>query len=102
MSKKTFTTAPRPRSLSAEEIDAYVSGGAGHDTAAMPRPEAAPRAQAGAAGAGGPSKRLSLDLPEELHRRFKAACAATGRKMGAELAVFIEARTAELEAERNK
>lgn len=99
MSKKTFTTAPRPRSLSAEEIDAYVSGGAGHDTAVPPRPEAAPRAQA---GAGGATRRLSLDLPEELHRRFKAACAANGRKMGAELAIFIEARTAELEAERNK
>lgn len=99
MSKKTFTTAPRPRSLSAEEIDAFVSGGAGHDTAALARSEAAARPPAAPTG---PTKRLSLDLPEELHRRFKAACAATGRKMGAELASFIEARTAELEAERNK
>jgi hypothetical protein len=47
-------------------------------------------------------KRLSLDLPEDTHRRFKAACAATGRKMGAELLAFIEARTAEIEAELRK
>lgn len=90
MSKKTFSSAPRPKPLTPETIDAYVQGGAGHDTHA-PAPKAIERAPEG------PTKRLSLDLPEDAHRRFKVACAATGRKMAAELTAFIERRTKELE-----
>ncbi len=96
MSKKTFAAAPTPKPLTDDQIDAYVSGGTGHDTAAS-RPALAPAKEPA-----GPMKRLSLDLPEDTHRRFKAACAATGRKMGAELLAFIETRTAELEAELRK
>jgi len=44
-----------------------------------------------------PTARLSLDLPAELHSRFKAACARSRLKMTAELLAFIERRTAELE-----
>lgn len=94
MSKKTFTAAPKPKAPTPEAIDAYVRGGAGHDTTA-PRP-APQKAQEG------PVKRLSIDMPENMHRRFKAACAATGRKMAAELLTFIETRTTELEAETRK
>ncbi|MGF1525732.1 MAG: hypothetical protein ACFCBW_02910 [Candidatus Competibacterales bacterium] len=44
------------------------------------------------------TKRLSLDLPESLHRRFKTACSgANGGKMISEMLAFVEARTAELE-----
>ena len=93
MSRKSFTAAPKPKPLTAEAIDAYVQGGAGHDTKAPTPTQRAPE---------GPSKRLSLDMPEELHRRFKVACAATGRKMAAELLAFVESRTAELEAETRK
>lgn len=96
MSKKSFAAAPRPKQLTAESIDAYVQGGAGHDTAAMPAPEPAAKPK------DTPMKRLSLDLPEDTHRRFKVACAATGRKMVSELTAFIERRTAELEEERHK
>ena len=46
-----------------------------------------------------PIKRLSLDLPQSLHTRFKTACSATRRKMGNELRDFIAARTEELEKE---
>ena len=46
-----------------------------------------------------PVKRLSLNLPESLHTRFKASCAATGRRMTPELQALVEQRTAELEAE---
>lgn len=46
-----------------------------------------------------PTKRLSLDLPESLHMRFKTACAATNRKMGTEMQQFIERRTEEIEHE---
>lgn len=97
MSKKSFTTAPKPRQPTAEQIDAYVQGGAGHDrgSAAPPVPQAAAKP----APAAGPMKRLSIDLPAAAHTRFKTACSATGRKMNDELQAFIDRRTAELEAE---
>lgn len=96
MSKKTFATAPRPKPLAPETIDAYVQGGAGHDTTSQQAPATAEKLK------DVPMKRLSLDLPEEAHRRFKVACAATGRKMATELTAFIERRTVELESENHK
>ena len=92
MPKKTFTAAPKPRQLTAEEIEAFERSGAGHDR--QPAPGAAAPSQPAE-----PSKRLSLDLPASVHRRFKTACSATGRKMVGELQHLIERRTAELEAE---
>ncbi|MEE9320076.1 MAG: hypothetical protein V3U76_06480 [Granulosicoccus sp.] len=44
-----------------------------------------------------PTRRLSLDLPASIHKRFKTACSATDRKMTAEVLKFIERRTRELE-----
>lgn len=94
MSKKSFTAAPKPRPLTAEAIEAYETGGAGHDRAAVVTPvqAAAPKPQEH-------TKRLSLDLPASVHMRFKTACSATGRKMVGEIQDFIERRTAELEDE---
>ena len=46
-----------------------------------------------------PVKRLSLNLRESLHRRFKSACSATNRKMATELQELVTRRTAELEHE---
>jgi hypothetical protein len=46
-----------------------------------------------------PTRRLSIDLPESLHRRFKTACSKTDKKMLAEVADFIRRRTEELERE---
>ena len=46
-----------------------------------------------------PLVRLTIDLPESAHTRFKAACAMTKRKMVDEVRGFIEQRTFELEAE---
>lgn len=89
MSKKTFSAAPRPKQPTDDQILAFERGGAGHDKATR-QPEKV---------IGEPAKRLSLDLPESVHTRFKTACSATGRKMGAELQSFIEQRTQELEAE---
>ncbi|MDP2622098.1 MAG: hypothetical protein Q8P46_18305 [Hyphomicrobiales bacterium] len=43
--------------------------------------------------------RLTIDLPESAHTRFKAACASTRRKMVDEVRDFIEQRTAELEGD---
>ena len=89
MSRKTFTAAPKPRQPTAETIERYEKGGAGHDRQAAPV-RAAPAE---------PTKRLSLDLPASTHTRFKTACSATGRKMVSEIQQFIERRTAELENE---
>jgi hypothetical protein len=36
-------------------------------------------------------KRLTLDVPEELHRKIKAACANRGVKMVDEIRVLLEA-----------
>tara|TARA_R110002072_G_scaffold191757_1_gene348524 strand:+ start:190 stop:477 length:288 start_codon:yes stop_codon:yes gene_type:complete len=95
MSKKSFAAAPKPKQLAPEQIDAYVHGGAGHDTSSSTEP-AAEKTKSG------PMKRLSIDVPEETHRRFKVACAASGRKMAVELTAFIEQHIEELERETNK
>jgi hypothetical protein len=42
-------------------------------------------------------KRLSIDMPASLHRRFRRACIATDRVMVSEILAFIERRAAELE-----
>jgi len=96
MSKKTFQTAPKPKPQpTADEIAAFERSGSGHDAAAQnvgsPKPTKAADAE--------PTKRLSLDVPQSVHVRFKTACSATGRKMVGEVMAFIEQRTAELEEE---
>lgn len=85
MSKKDLKK-PSPRKRpTADEIDAYVSGGAGKDTEAQipVKTETA---------------RLTVDLPQEQHRRFKVACALAGTEMANEIRQFIDRRCAELEA----
>ena len=43
------------------------------------------------------TRRLSIDLPESWHRRFKTACSKTDKRMLAEVTEFIKRRTVELE-----
>jgi hypothetical protein len=86
MSKKAFGTAPKPKQPTDDQILAFERGGKGHDTPVKSKPVE-------------PIKRLSLDLPQSLHTRFKIACTATGLKMSGEVLAFIEKRTAELESE---
>ena len=96
MAQKNFTTAPKPTKQSMEkDIDAFERGGPGHDTATRHtgKPTVAQKVKTE------PIKRLSLDLPQSLHTRFKTACSATRRKMGSELRDIIAARTEELEKE---
>jgi hypothetical protein len=71
---KSFTQAPKPPTLTPEQI------------VKPPAPSE-------------PTKRLSLDLPQSLHRRFKTACSATDRKMVAEIEALIARRVVELEEE---
>jgi hypothetical protein len=47
-----------------------------------------------------PTVRLSVDLPDGLHVRFKVACIAAGLTMTAELLTLIERRTTELEGKQ--
>jgi hypothetical protein len=45
-----------------------------------------------------PTKRLFVDMPKSLHRRFKVACIETNRRLPAEIVALIERRIAKLEA----
>jgi hypothetical protein len=45
------------------------------------------------------TRRLSIDLPESWHRRFKIACTRADKKMIDEVTEFIKRRTLELEQE---
>lgn len=84
---------PQPKKQpTVEEVAAFVSGGAGHDTA---------RQKNQSTGSGDSVKqemtRLTVYLPRETHHRFKVACTITRRKMNDEIRRFIERRSAELE-----
>jgi hypothetical protein len=94
---KTFAQAPKPKPLSAEVITAFERSGAGQDTQSHISPKPEKREPAKAAEKEEPTRRLSIDLPESLHRRFKTACAKTDKKMIDEVGNFIKRRTAELE-----
>ena len=41
---------------------------------------------------GEPTKRLTIDLPESLHRRVKVGCAMEGTSVAAEVRAFLERR----------
>jgi hypothetical protein len=95
---KTFTQAPKPKPLSAEVISAFERGGTGQDTQTHISSNGGSREPTKAAGNNEePTKRLSIDLPISLHRRFKTACAKADKIMNDEVADFIQRRAAELE-----
>ncbi len=91
---KSFTQAPKPKQLSAEVIAAFERTGPGQDTLNPTNvglgdtPAPAPKEK---------MRRLSVDLPANLHRRFKIACARSDMSMLEEVARFIWKRTEELE-----
>jgi hypothetical protein len=100
---KTFTKAPKPGSL--EAIEAYERGGLGHDTT---KPQTHIHTKVSDHDTTEPQahvptkvvetmKRLSIDMPASLHRRFKVACTTADKVMVGEVLAFIEQRTAELE-----
>lgn len=95
---KTFSQAPKPKPLTADVISAFERGGAGQDTQTH-IPTKVVKSVPTKAVEQEPTRRLSIDLPESLHRRFKTACSKADKKMLAEVTDFIKRRTAELEKE---
>ena len=63
------------------------------------KPAAAPTAEAWVKNreeaADEPTKRLTLDIPESLHRAIKVSCAGRGTKMAEEIRVLLEAHYAQ-------
>ena len=82
MAKKSFKAAPQAKQPTPEQVAAFTKGGAGTDKVD-----------------GEPTRRVSIDIPESLHTRFKVACAKTRNKMAPEIIAFIERRVQELERE---
>ena len=75
MSKRVEVRMPGDRTAA---VQAFVDQGKQDEA-----PAAAGTGHRTPAGrAGGKATRLNVDLPQELHRRFKTACAAEGVKMG--------------------
>ena len=95
---KSFAQAPKPRQLTPESIAAFEQGGAGQDRQTH-FPVKTEMREPSKVGKQEPTRRLSVDIPQSLHRRFKTACSKTDRKMVIEVAEFIKRRTAELEQE---
>lgn len=101
---KTFVQAPKPKPLTDEAIAAFERGGVGQDT----QTHIATKEDKGKRTKIDKSKttnaenteltrRLSINLPVSLHRRFKTACSKTDTTMLAEVANLIRRRTIELE-----
>jgi len=104
MVKKNFQNAPKPQEKkqpTPEQIAAFEQGGAGHDE--KPQNHITVNEVSVANDKTSAQnvilKRLSVDMPEDDHTRFKTACSKTKRKMTTELLNFIRIRTVELEDE---
>ena len=91
MSKKSFQNIPKPKRLTSDAIESFERSGLGHAPVRSDEPSQMTKNE--------PKKRISVDVPASLHRRFKTACSATGRQMVSELRDLIEARILELERE---
>jgi ParG len=83
MTKPPFRMPPRTEPAAAQ-VDQWVAGGEG-----AAAPEIAPRPERPA----GKVARLTIDLPPDLHAKFKATCALKGTRMIDEVRRFIEGWT---------
>jgi hypothetical protein len=94
---KTFAQAPKPKPLSVEVITAFERAGTGQDTQTHISRTGGKLESTHPPQQDEPIKRLSIDLPIGLHRRFKTACAKADKKMIDEVTEFIKQRTTQLE-----
>ena len=72
----------RPAKKAQPDPDSWISGAG----AEAPAPAAAKPARESV-----PMKRLTLDIPEELHRRVKSGCANRGEKIADVVRRFLDA-----------
>ena len=92
MSKKDLIKPLPKRQLTSDEIDTFVRGGAGKDTEKQHSVSTEIKKSVQVETA-----RLTVDLPRDMHRRFKIACTVAGTKMNDEIRQFIDRRSVELE-----
>ena len=78
----TFASNPRQKP-SPEDLDAFVHGKPPDPVVQDDGPLSAPKM---------PMKRLTFDIPADLHRRMKIACVQDGREMAAVIREMLEAR----------
>jgi hypothetical protein len=76
---KTVTLKAKPQSKNVSP-EQWVSGADARESEAKTSSPESP----------GAMKRLTIDIPEELHTRVKMQCAARGRKMADEIRVLLE------------
>ena len=92
MSKKDLIKPLPKRQPTSDEIDTFVRGGAGKDTEKHHSVSTEIKTSVQVETA-----RLTVDLPRDMHRRFKIACTVAGTKMNDEIRQFIDRRSVELE-----
>ena len=92
MSKKDLIKPLPKRQPAPDEIDTFVRGGAGKDTEKQHSVSTEIKKSVQVETA-----RLTVDLPRDMHRRFKIACTVAGTKMNDEIRQFIDRRSVELE-----
>ena len=71
----------RPARKPQPDADAWIGGGGAEATSPSARAAKPPV----------PMKRLTLDIPEELHRRVKSGCAARGEKIADVVRRYLDA-----------
>ncbi len=90
MPKKSF--AADRRQPSPADLAEFIRHGAGTDTDRPPaRRDDTRRAEAAS------KLRFTFEMPEDLHARYKAACARNRLKMGPDILALVQARLLELE-----
>ena len=92
MSKKDLIKPLPKRQPTSDEIDTFVRGGAGKGTDKQHSFNTEIKNSVRVETA-----RLTVDLPRDMHRRFKIACTVAGTKMNDEIRQFIDRRSVELE-----
>ena len=92
MSKKDLTKPFLKRQPTPDEMDAFIRRGVGKDKETQISVKAEIKGSVQVE-----TTRLTVDLPRDMHRRFKIACAVAGTKMNDEIRRFIDRRSAELE-----
>jgi hypothetical protein len=91
MAKEVSFAKPRPRPDPAA-LDDFVTGGRAGE-GAQPAPEPPPVVrQPEPPAARVPMKRLTFDIPADLHMRMKLDCVSNGKDMAEELRAMIDAR----------